>query len=158
MASMMRPSAQFLEGAPASGPAQAKGSRALGRRPPMPGWPPERAPAIGLHGTMEALAETMQFGFNAKTQRRKGNKRYSLAEGLSPFGDVVLQISIHFASLRPCDFALISSRLTAWIRLRRREKRCFCQTNPFWVFQKSPEVVHTEEFTCRNDCGQKTTD
>jgi hypothetical protein len=49
----------------------------------------------------------MQLGFNAKdakTQRRKGKKRFSLAQGLSPFGDLALQAK---SALRPCDFATL---------------------------------------------------
>jgi hypothetical protein len=35
-------------------------------------------------------AVTMQLGFNAKTQGRKGKKQFSIAEGRSPFGDPAL--------------------------------------------------------------------
>jgi len=48
-------------------------------------------------------------------QRRKGRKQFSLAEGHSPMGDLVLGVKIRFASWRLCDFALNSLRLFALI-------------------------------------------
>ena len=77
---------------------------------------------------------------DAKTQSRKGRKRLSLAARHSPFGDPVLQVRTRFASWRHCDFALKSSRLTAWFRFRVAQPRKVHATMA-WISRKAGREV-----------------